>query len=224
MSNRTTNTFSNSRGLFFYVVFVRFCLRIKQPTPDVETNTPVYATSSIPVPAPTGPITVDVGNVTPSFDKPNHGTIKLPDGKIWCLSFFFSTSFVTISFTGQSIQVVALDKDRRAVRLLQTPEGTLGVETDGETTTTTTTLSAATSLLFLFARERPVACRRVILSQFDDGESVLFEFSNEFAADESLDEISQQQPQQQRRRSAGGAVTLLGQTSDVYEGFFLCFI
>jgi hypothetical protein len=74
---------------FFSVVFVRFCLRIKQPTPEVETNTPVYATSSIPVPAPTGPITVDVGNVTPSFDKPNRGTIKLPDGKIWCLSFFF---------------------------------------------------------------------------------------------------------------------------------------
>jgi hypothetical protein len=137
---------------------------------------------------------------------------------------FFSTSFVTISFTGQSIQVVALDKDRRAVRLLQTPEGTLGVETDGETTTTTTTtLSAATSLLFLFARERPVACRRVILSQFDDGESVLFEFSNEFAADESLDEISQPQQQPRRRRSAGGAVTLLGQTSDVYEGFFFLF-
>lgn len=109
---------------------------------------------------------------------------------------------------GAKIEVVAFDGDNKAT-LATSSDGSLTVDgKDGEAGL----ISGSKSLLFLFPKQRPAVVLSVELSDFDEGDFVLMEFSND------------QSSQLQRKRAVVGTVTLEESFTDTSAGLFLFLI
>jgi hypothetical protein len=94
-----------------------------------------------------------------------------------------------------------------------TRKGNLGIGYDEDGNGDGDTLvSGFEALLFLFPRDNPAVLLQIRLSNFDDGDVVLLQYSNDLAAGED------DQQALRRRRDAGGALTLLNQTTATGEG------
>ena len=103
---------------------------------------------------------------------------------------------------GAKIEVVAFDGDNKAT-LATSSDGSLTI--DGKAGEGGL-ISGSKSLLFLFPKQRPAVVLSVELSDFDEGDFVLMEFSND------------QSSELQRKRAVVGTVTLEESFTDTSAG------